>query len=186
MKATRVCSVESCERPHYGRGMCELHWRRFRDHGSTDRPIPVRLTAAERLATKLIRMPNGCLEWTGSLNVGGYGLVGAGGKVFMAHRLAWILVNGPISDGMCICHTCDNRPCCNVEHLWLGTKADNNADRDAKGRHVSWEAKKTQCPQGHPYDEANTYTSPSRPTKRHCRECNRIRGRITPKVKSEE
>ncbi|MER6171321.1 HNH endonuclease [Streptosporangium sp. NPDC001681] len=55
----------------------------------------------------------------------------------LVHRVAWELANGPIPDGMKVCHRCDNPPCCNPAHLFLGTIADNNADRDQKGRQVS-------------------------------------------------
>ncbi len=51
-----------------------------------------------------------------------------------AHRLAWVEVHGPIPDGLCVLHICDVRNCVNVEHLFLGTLADNNKDKARKGR----------------------------------------------------
>ncbi len=51
-----------------------------------------------------------------------------------AHRVAWVVWRGPIPDGLWVLHTCDNPPCCNPAHLFLGTRADNIADMVAKGR----------------------------------------------------
>jgi hypothetical protein len=65
---------------------------------------------------------------------GGYGMFNVGGRQLRAHRVAWELVNGPIPPGMDLCHRCDNPPCCNVDHLFVGTRSDNMRDASSKGR----------------------------------------------------
>jgi hypothetical protein len=77
---------------------------------------------------------NGCTLWTGGTFADGYGCVVISRRAKRAHRLAWELHHGPIPDGLLVCHMCDTPLCVNVEHLFLGTAADNNADRDRKGR----------------------------------------------------
>lgn len=79
-----------------------------------------------------------CWLWTGALRKG-YGAIQLRGKATEAHRVAWELVHGPIPEGMCVCHTCDNPRCCNPDHLWLGTVQQNSADMVAKGRSVRGE-----------------------------------------------
>jgi hypothetical protein len=96
-------------------------------------------TLRERFEPKVDRTPglgpNGdCHEWTACRGRDGYGQIKAGGKMLGAHRVAWELVNGPIPEGMCVLHRCDNPPCCRVEHLFLGSQALNMADMNAKGR----------------------------------------------------
>jgi len=63
-----------------------------------------------------------------------YGRVRYEGQIVMTHRWAWEREHGPVPDGLHVLHRCDNPPCINVEHLFLGTSADNNADKSAKGR----------------------------------------------------
>lgn len=81
---------------------------------------------------------DGCWPWLGYAGDRGYGVYAyAKGSKKRSHRIAYELATGPIPDGMIVCHSCDNPRCCNPAHLWLGTDADNNADRQAKGRTVS-------------------------------------------------
>lgn len=75
-----------------------------------------------------------CWEWTRARFPDGYGVMKFKGKSTGTHRIAWMLTNGDIPDGMEICHECDNPPCCNPHHLFLGTKDQNQADKANKGR----------------------------------------------------
>lgn len=78
-------------------------------------------------------MKTPCHVWLRPLK-SGYGQMCVIGKVEKAHRLSWILFRGEIPDGLCVCHHCDNPSCVNIDHLFLGTFADNNSDRHKKGR----------------------------------------------------
>jgi len=77
-----------------------------------------------------------CWLWLGRTNEKGYGKFDINRLPVYVHRFVWELINGPIKEGLCVCHTCDNPSCCNPSHLFLGTQEDNIHDMMHKGRHV--------------------------------------------------
>ena len=96
---------------------------------------PTTRTVAERLAqySKLDPL-TGCINFIGSRHRYGTMWDPLYQKVRKAHRIAWELVHGPVPEKFCVLHKCDNPPCINVDHLFLGTQQDNLADMNAKGR----------------------------------------------------
>lgn len=98
-------------------------------HGHNGRVDPL-----ERLCRGIeVDSVTGCWNWVGA-TTSGYGEIHVDGSPELTHRLMWMSVFGPISDGLFVCHKCDNRPCCNPEHLFLGTTLDNMRDMSRKGR----------------------------------------------------
>lgn len=78
--------------------------------------------------------PASCHTWQRFRQPAGYGTVWFEGKKWQVHRLIWTIEVGPIPNGLLVCHHCDNPPCCNVSHLFLGTSKDNSEDMASKGR----------------------------------------------------
>lgn len=111
-----------------------------------------------------------CWLWTRYRDEHGYGRTWFDGGHITAHRLAYILTHGEIPDGAHILHSCDNPPCVNPAHLRAGTRSDNMRDKVARGR--DFNAKKTECIHGHPFNEINTYMTPD--GRRNCRTCRLI------------
>ncbi len=113
----------------------------------------------ERIERNVVHTARGCWEWARSRSDRGYGLLGVAGRSIRAHRLSYETYVSPIPDGLEIDHLCGNRPCVNPAHLQPVTHRTNclRSVDNLTGANV----RKSHCPQGHPYDDVNTYVVPS-------------------------
>ena len=124
------------------------------------------------VAKRRVMIEDECIEWDGSLSSTGYGRIGFRRTKkniekydlecepdyrkttwVGAHRLAWAERRGKIPKGIHVLHHCDNPPCVNIDHLYLGTPKDNHNDMVRRGRYVNGMArllaKRTHCKRGH-------------------------------------
>lgn len=140
------------------------------------------LSNLDRFWTRVDRTggPDACWPWVAGRFANGYGSFRVDGRNARAHR--WLLghLRGEaLGADELGCHHCDNPPCCNPRHLFIGSHGDNTRDMTAKGRHRS--QVKTHCPKGHEYTADNTYTHEGH---RKCRQCvlerMRIPGAVVP------
>lgn len=109
----------------------------------------------------------------GKPNRGGYKTFMWGGRHELAHRFAYKLWKGEIPTGLNVLHSCDTPPCCNPDHLRVGTDMDNMQDRLARGKYHTdnnVQRAKTHCPQGHEYTPETTYFFENR---RYCKPCHK-------------
>ena len=122
------CSCEGCPKPKYSKGFCKTHYNRqwegrALNHGDFDQKFNSRF-----------KVVGECWVWTGAMFVSGYGRIQRDGKRIRAHRASYELHVRPIPKGLHVLHKCDNPPCVNPAHLFLGTHIENMIDMEAKGR----------------------------------------------------
>ena len=128
-----TCSVPGCSKPMRSKGLCNVHRMRLRTTGRLDDPKRREISEFWNFVDQSAG-ENACWPWTAGRNKAGYGKFNCSSVRYTAHRVAWKLTHGVLDEEICVLHQCDNPPCCNPTHLFLGTRADNAADRDTKGR----------------------------------------------------
>lgn len=132
------CAVEACVLPRKkSERWCVKHRTRYYRTGRLD------LANTEERFWARVSRSGECWEWTGGADRCGYGRLKVDGRYQKAHRYSWVLANGPIPDGLYICHRCDNPPCVRPDHLFLGDAASNAADCVSKGRQARTSGEKS-------------------------------------------
>jgi hypothetical protein len=177
-KVRPSCTIDGCEKPNFGRGMCVMHYTRWRNHG--DSSILLRFEGDPLAAFEArVDKSGGCWVWTGAINSSGYASLRVDGATKEAHRWYFQQVNGPVPNGLELDHTCHSndqacaggnscrhRRCVNPDHLEPVVQRENWA----RGRAPSVaNVAKTHCKHGHEFTAENTYRRPC--GGRACRAC---------------
>jgi len=151
----KTCSVSGCTNKYRSIGLCGTHWKINKKYG-TPTPLcwcgepaqtqvgnyaPSLLCKSHTLTERFwgyvdVKTEDECWEWTGTKTAANYGLIWWNDGLQYAHRLSLEMDGRPVPERWHACHTCDNPPCVNPNHLFVGTPKDNAQDKVAKGRHV--------------------------------------------------
>ena len=146
--------------------LCKKHHEQYNAKLISMRKPRIKPSLTERVQKYTLYVGD-CIVWTGAVTSAGYGELNVGGRPVLAHRISYELSNGPIPAGLVINHLCTNKVCVNPAHLELTTYA-GNAFHDNSKNITKANIATTHCPNGHPYDEENTYIFKN---KRDCRAC---------------
>lgn len=182
MTPDKTCATLDCGSPAFCRGWCRKHYTRWHETGSTELGVRkgrtyTRRPIEDRFWPK-VQKTDDCWLWTASKTRQGYGCISTGGQRgghLMAHRVSWELANGPIPEGLHIDHLCRRPSCVNPAHLEPVTVAENTRRGYAPSLAAARQLAKTECRNGHPYDDANTHIT--KRGSRMCRTCIRERQR---------
>lgn len=174
MKEKKTCSVADCQTPPRRLGFCSKHAQRFQKYGD---PLFTKYrtgSLAERLKGSIdsSQGEDACHPWGGNCNEAGYGVIRYRGEYYIVTRAVMTVELGrELTSDERVLHTCDNPPCANRRHLYIGDPKRNALDRKERGRH--WRDRtppKTHCKNGHEYTPENTYMTK---TGRSCITCRR-------------
>lgn len=159
------CSIQGCSRRVVVReqGWCLAHYKRWRRRGTVHDLTPEDYFFAH------VAQDDECWVWTASTTREGYGKFCINKQTLLAHRWIYEFMRVEIPDGLKLDHLCGVRACVNPWHLEPVTQRVNLL---RSNNFIARNAAKTHCPQGHPYDEANTYVHRGR---RNCRICHGLR-----------
>jgi HNH endonuclease len=165
-----TCSIDDCERRKSSRGWCSMHYRRWMRNGDPEKRQRLRgLPPKDRFWAR-VDASGPCWTWTGGRTANGYGRFGiTASNQELAHRFAWIILVGPIPEGLQLDHLCRVRLCVNPDHLEPVTPQENWLRSHTPVGRVS---PLGECRRGHPFDEENTYLYKG---VRSCKTCRKVR-----------
>lgn len=128
-----VC--ETCGKPFRGEKRKPPRTPRYCTRKCKPSPLPKPPEDVRQyIEARITRTERGCWEWTGMRDKDGYGVAKVNGIQGRAHRVSWSAHREPVPRGLWVLHHCDNPPCCNPDHLFVGNASDNNFDTHRKGR----------------------------------------------------
>jgi len=137
VKDNGQCNLNCCSNKVNTRGYCLRHFYKAIECGFLVKKTRTGLHVLDYIKSRCVtNKETGCIEYQGALDGDGYGQLNyagyTNGTSLRVHRIVWVEHNGPTD--LYILHKCDNPKCCNIEHLFAGTQADNVADMINKGR----------------------------------------------------
>lgn len=136
-KSEGDCMFDGCDQVARCRGYCCRHYEHQKSRGLIV-AAPKRTEDERFRSSFLTNEETGCWEWIKGTSVGyGWFTIGSPSRRIRAHQYAYLTFVGEIPQGLCVCHRCDNRKCCNPDHLFLGTHGDNMRDCVSKNRHAA-------------------------------------------------
>jgi HNH endonuclease len=136
MDQNALCTIDECGRSVQSLGLCRTHYLRKWKYGDPNIvKVPRHLgSLRDRYEARVEKNAEGCWGWKGAKAAAGYGHIRYQYRIYQAHRLSFEFHNGPIPEGMDVCHRCDNPTCTKPDHLFIGTASDNMLDAYQKGR----------------------------------------------------